>query len=124
MRISDWSSDVCSSDLVVPALRAAVERHPDQAEKPRNDRHELRQIAADILLPAWLAEGLCIHDHRVDDHLASPFHASHPEQHTNLTCMDFHYSLFIQVDLSNTANHQIIQKPPRPQTKQNNQQTP
>src|SRR3546814_11279208 len=38
MRISDWSSDVCSSDLVVPALRAPARqgflaREHDLAEK-------------------------------------------------------------------------------------------
>src|SRR3546814_3757177 len=30
MRISDWSSDVCSSDLVEPARRGAFERIPAQ----------------------------------------------------------------------------------------------
>src|SRR3546814_13102738 len=34
MRISDWSSDVCSSDLLVEALRAIARRH-DQALVPQ-----------------------------------------------------------------------------------------
>src|SRR3546814_10806279 len=39
MRISDWSSDVCSSDLIVAALDAGARRHLDafgqQRERPR-----------------------------------------------------------------------------------------
>src|SRR3546814_7642655 len=34
MRISDWSSDVCSSDLVDAELRAAAAPHPDAAAVP------------------------------------------------------------------------------------------
>src|SRR3546814_1186988 len=34
MRISDWSSDVCSSDLAEPLAPAPVEQHRDQAVDP------------------------------------------------------------------------------------------
>src|SRR3546814_18051180 len=52
MRISDWSSDVCSSDLVVQVRRretAAVERH-QRTQFGRDDRndvkhHPLRTVA-------------------------------------------------------------------------------
>src|SRR3546814_1031314 len=38
MRISDWSSDVCSSDLLAGALQhlAAVHRHTESALQPRD----------------------------------------------------------------------------------------
>src|SRR3546814_7377569 len=54
MRISDWSSDVCSSDLVSgPALHIANEALADRAWK-RDMRERLRQDAArlDALLAA------------------------------------------------------------------------
>src|SRR3546814_6757237 len=52
MRISDWSSDVCSSDLVglVDVLRVAGQSHPaertDAAAEQRQDigRHEAREV--------------------------------------------------------------------------------
>src|SRR3546814_3087618 len=38
MRISDWSSDVCSSDLLIPATRSASLTQPDCASTARNRR--------------------------------------------------------------------------------------
>src|SRR3546814_12344555 len=50
MRISDWSSDVCSSDLLnvvgfgwlVPLLKIAAGDHP---------RHQLRELRQQLLIP-------------------------------------------------------------------------
>src|SRR3546814_3096186 len=40
MRISDWSSDVCSSDLIFLAV------HPHASEQPRLSRNDGRDLAA------------------------------------------------------------------------------
>src|SRR3546814_18470684 len=52
MRISDWSSDVCSSDLVADALRVEeIELHEtfDRAlPPPLGELHALRDLALDI----------------------------------------------------------------------------
>src|SRR3546814_5464013 len=40
MRISDWSSDVCSSDLIGVELRLAL-RNEEQADVPSGGRHLL-----------------------------------------------------------------------------------
>src|SRR3546814_7957219 len=47
MRISDWSSDVCSSDLAVGAAEHGAERLPDRGKRePRRERdHAERRIA-------------------------------------------------------------------------------
>src|SRR3546814_4906173 len=53
MRISDWSSDVCSSDLLFERLEAKLEQHPGQltracvelAKDWRTDRY-LRRLEA------------------------------------------------------------------------------
>src|SRR3546814_15134430 len=78
MRISDWSSDVCSSDLLDPArfgrpaclrLRRAVwrRRAAGPSEKtlrpkmpqnlPASSAARLRSWASDILLPFWVTAG-------------------------------------------------------------------
>src|SRR3546814_7841302 len=49
MRISDWSSDVCSSDLAEAAIKAAIEQSP-----------ELSDSAADSLKIDSVPEGLRI----------------------------------------------------------------
>src|SRR3546814_11839256 len=53
MRISDWSSDVCSSDLLVETARAALHRDDDprRGAAPRRGHHAL-------------AQGLGRYDHR------------------------------------------------------------
>src|SRR3546814_8115610 len=47
MRISDWSSDVCSSDLAVPPTRRSLARHPPlplgEVLRPRARHPGLRQ---------------------------------------------------------------------------------
>src|SRR3546814_2512256 len=42
MRISDWSSDVCSSDLVAPSLLCRLTRQPGRAAAPRMRRLKTR----------------------------------------------------------------------------------
>src|SRR3546814_3472028 len=51
MRISDWSSDVCSSDLSVPLLAHVAEGCLIGQERPRDvDRHEhVPVVIGDIL---------------------------------------------------------------------------
>src|SRR3546814_10740714 len=53
MRISDWSSDVCSSDLAdadgqqpFPGIEHPVERSPDEKSGCCADRHEDQHVAA------------------------------------------------------------------------------
>src|SRR3546814_19095584 len=53
MRISDWSSDVCSSDLAGRARRSTGGDAPDQAGARSRKHHESRQD------PAELTEGCC-----------------------------------------------------------------
>src|SRR3546814_14853582 len=50
MRISDWSSDVCSSDLPL-ATRPVRAREPDPPEEPVNDTHVI-EIATQTLMIA------------------------------------------------------------------------
>src|SRR3546814_10862066 len=38
MRISDWSSDVCSSDLLAPQLAVDVVAQPPEAQPRRHER--------------------------------------------------------------------------------------
>src|SRR3546814_7521323 len=53
MRISDWSSDVCSSDLHIGEgrneQRAAVDRQRDQPEQHIDANHHRRGAAGDIV---------------------------------------------------------------------------
>src|SRR3546814_9406141 len=48
MRISDWSSDLCSSDLLAPARDAPVERVEDESQ--RDQGHADHQVADDAFL--------------------------------------------------------------------------
>src|SRR3546814_2795950 len=64
MRISDWSSDVCSSDLILHGPRAerggrerdaddgedAVGGAADRVEVEKDEREDLRRLAMDIVL--------------------------------------------------------------------------
>src|SRR3546814_19582275 len=45
MRISDWSSDVCSSDLIDPAIRATVRAMPVDEAHAALAREDLRSAA-------------------------------------------------------------------------------
>src|SRR3546814_16755896 len=70
MRISDWSSDVCSSDLPREVIKAAIgynaaavimsHNHPSGQTEPSQ---------ADIALTRHLKEGLALIDVRVLDHI-------------------------------------------------------
>src|SRR3546814_1698439 len=50
MRISDWSSDVCSSDLAEHQGAGAVDR-PGDAERPGRQRHGKKQHGIEQHLP-------------------------------------------------------------------------
>src|SRR3546814_7499614 len=50
MRISDWSSDVCSSDLVAPAF-------PDAGRSTRNGRQYVNGVALEET-EVWRHEGI------------------------------------------------------------------
>src|SRR3546814_1499217 len=58
LRISDWSSDVCSSDLAHPRFRRGIARHADTALKGqhRGDVDDLARTARDHMLADRLAE--------------------------------------------------------------------
>src|SRR3546814_9200944 len=47
MRISDWSSDVCSSDLTIGALGAGCERRENIDEGDADELDDARQLACD-----------------------------------------------------------------------------
>src|SRR3546814_14918170 len=54
MRISDWSSDVCSSDLVqVAGARAA----PGRRNRPAQGRYDSEHQGGAVTLPSRLREG-------------------------------------------------------------------
>src|SRR3546814_13085092 len=60
MRISDWSSDVCSSDLVVPialALRAIIRYVRDADELQRRIELEAVSIATALVSLLYMAGG-------------------------------------------------------------------
>src|SRR3546814_20101569 len=95
MRISDWSSDVCSSDLIEvrqaltaeaseEQLRGAIELHQGEGEEERHERAMLRSILD--LGDVWVEE-IMIHRKDVgaidvdqppakivEEVLSSPFH--------------------------------------------------
>src|SRR3546814_18323247 len=59
MRISDWSSDVCSSDLViVNVLRGLSMRHVVEARDGYGALEELRATPIDLILMDWEMEGM------------------------------------------------------------------
>src|SRR3546814_1701299 len=64
MRISDWSSDVCSSDLLQPARRAprdlrhrAPAHHPARAQAVAGGGRELPGAAREARVPGFEASG-------------------------------------------------------------------
>src|SRR3546814_9679495 len=61
MRISDWSSDVCSSDLGADEqhLAARCHRRGDEIERTREQRHGLQQI--DDVNAVAVAEDIRLH---------------------------------------------------------------
>src|SRR3546814_2978230 len=64
MRISDWSSDVCSSDLLLGGARAAVEGHEHEAAGIERG-HEGRQHAhreGEVAVRRVIGEGRFHHD--------------------------------------------------------------
>src|SRR3546814_5574507 len=66
MRISDWSSDVCSSDLPVPRLR---QRLQDFMRIVDRRRHEHRSLTAGVAEHQPLvARALILVSRRVDTH--------------------------------------------------------
>src|SRR3546814_5711121 len=52
MRISDWSSDVCSSDLLAPALPRADSPAPEAARRARPASQAMAWLAS-ASAPAW-----------------------------------------------------------------------
>src|SRR3546814_6459023 len=44
MRISDWSSDVCSSDLSIPVIFNMESHVADEAHRENENRRRLRQL--------------------------------------------------------------------------------
>src|SRR3546814_12772575 len=58
MRISDWSSDVCSSDLIQPALHRDEAQRVDHMRLGDRDNAECRLLRAQA---QWLRNGLAHH---------------------------------------------------------------
>src|SRR3546814_5182726 len=52
MRISDWSSDVCSSDLLAPEREALLHGQQDLADAEQADDRDEKVEAAQQLVPA------------------------------------------------------------------------
>src|SRR3546814_2807283 len=70
MRISDWSSDVCSSDLVHRAAHGLAEaRDPQRNQQPRDADREERRLPADETDRAARGIGVipCLDDQRADE---------------------------------------------------------
>src|SRR3546814_4368769 len=84
MRISDWSSDVCSSDLSIVALSVSISasRSPDLTVSPSFTSHLARvpssivgeragifnSIGMSRLVPVSLAGGACRYGFRSEEH--------------------------------------------------------
>src|SRR3546814_3951265 len=90
MRISDWSSDVCSSDLLLAALRGGIkmvlipaENEKDLAEIPANVKEGLEIIPVshvdEVLARALTAPLSAIDWTEADDLAAQPGAASPAE---------------------------------------------
>src|SRR3546814_18353698 len=62
MRISDWSSDVCSSDLIALPLIAAALNLLVQQRQVTNDPHALASAASRRLDQQRRADGACALD--------------------------------------------------------------
>src|SRR3546814_13530240 len=74
MRISDWSSDVCSSDLAVQ-VPAAIERGAIVARRLRTDAFEQRRVALHISgrrRPAMAPLGVEVAEETPAPHLVHP----------------------------------------------------
>src|SRR3546814_10438169 len=54
MRISDWSSDVCSSDLVAVAVQRELRSHAEQ-RRERDAFDQLPGVSVDLVLQAGIA---------------------------------------------------------------------
>src|SRR3546814_3441792 len=71
MRISDWSSDVCSSDLAVQ-VPAAIEQGAIVARRLRTDAFEQRRVALHISgrrRPAMAYLGVEVAEEKIAPHL-------------------------------------------------------
>src|SRR3546814_20912908 len=94
MRISDWSSDVCSSDLFLPAIHArrrslveqqiVVHRQPDRIEAPAP--HRIHIGPGDVVIePGAIESGGAVGAAQIDDVLTNnvPLHLLQiaPPQH-------------------------------------------
>src|SRR3546814_4971462 len=112
MRISDWSSDVCSSDLLAPAgvvlrpvaLPGAVDAgvavlhpglHHRRAPRPAREHRPTQRIAVAAV-----------------DHLLAAGRAVRSEEHTSelQSLMRISYAVFClkkKIDIKTTLNHQI-----------------
>src|SRR3546814_17881650 len=94
MRISDWSSDVCSSDLRWPALPSAdqspwqvwLRRHPDASDRASRDgrrwnvyRRSMRQSPSGVASDdSWRARDppASLSDRWISEHSHAPLSAS------------------------------------------------
>src|SRR3546814_18499701 len=65
MRISDWSSDVCSSDFVIAAMEAqyqGLKKQARQASRYRNLSDHIRKAEAQLLHLRWTAASLALQE--------------------------------------------------------------
>src|SRR3546814_7499326 len=98
MRISDWSSDVCSSDLVDVRDHAVAQR-PDGFNRIGRLAHHQLGVVADRLHPLHAVQRLDRHHRRFVEHDAAPPHIDHgvrSEEHTSelQSLMRISYAVF------------------------------
>src|SRR3546814_5087183 len=102
MRISDWSSDVCSSDLPVASARTDRGTAVAQADLPGRPL-----LGTGALLPAALAgDRLRARRPEVDGGLRPPAGADRSEEHTSelQSLMRISYAVFCLTKKTNTTD--------------------
>src|SRR3546814_5532286 len=77
MRISDWSSDVCSSDLVGPSIPGIEDRAVDARNRDRKFEAEIRVLAEFGVIEATVERRVEQRAGRLDRHTADAVHRGH-----------------------------------------------
>src|SRR3546814_17595413 len=74
MRISDWSSDVCSSDLILRRAVRPVSKDAPQAPSPVQQHLHRQVLLADLFIALQLRHGALVADAPGLDHVGAVAH--------------------------------------------------